>query len=205
MKSIRKVLTGALIASSLLAKDADANSWAKATLYHDSRDYSTVTLTGGAPNLPFRTSMFGFIESDTKKSNRDNLKQPYGEVSLTKRGEEGLGIIAEYNRNFKFEHGVTRLGLVYEPKLPFFFGAKFHPLSTRNNGMQFAVYGNKRFNNGNKYVEGFADYNFKPEIFVGEVQFGKRINGNLFGVIEGRYNGFKKDHIGIGAGLEWRF
>lgn len=202
--SLRKILAGALIAGSLLAKDAVAGSWAKVSSYHDSRDYSTITLTGGASDLPFGTGMFGFVESNAEKSNRDNLKQPYGEVSLFKKGKEGLGIIAEYNRNFEFDHGVTRLGLVYEPDLPFFLGAKFHPLSTRNNGMQFAVYGNKRFNESNEYMEGFVDYNFKPETFVGEIQFGKRINGNLFGVVEGRYNGFREDKYGVGLGLEWK-
>lgn len=205
MKSnLRKILTGALIAGSLLARDADAGSWAKVSSYHDSRDYSTITLTGGASDLPFGTGMFGFIESNAEKTNRDNLREPYGEVSLSKKSKNDLGVIVEYNRNFEFDHGVTRLGLLYEPDLPFFLGAKFHPLSTRNNGVQIVVYGNKRFNDGNEYVEGFVDYNFKPEIFVGEVQVGKRINGKLFGVVEGRHNGFREDKYGVGLGLEWK-
>ncbi|MBS3151694.1 hypothetical protein J4443_04915 [Candidatus Woesearchaeota archaeon] len=204
MKSIRKILTGVLIASALLSRDVNAGGWAKVTTQHDSRDFSTVTLTGGASSLPFGASTFGFIESETEKRDRGNLKQPYGEINLSKKGEKGLGIIAEYNRNFALENGVTRFGMVLEPRLPFFFGAKFYPLATANSGIQLGVYGNKRFTEGNEYIEGFVDYNFKLGKFVGEVQLGKRIKGNLFGVIEGRYNGFRSNKNGIGAGLEWK-
>lgn len=201
MKSLRKILTGALIASSLLAGSVDAKGWAKATSQHDIRDYSTVTLTGGASELPFGTGMFGFVESETE-GNSGNLKLPYSEINISKKGPNGLGVIAEYNRSFEADQGVGRVGLVYEPKLPFFLGTKFHPFSTRKNGMQLGVYGNKKLDD--EYIEGFVDYNFKPGKFVGEVQAGKRIGGNLFGVVEGRYNGFRDDDLGLGIGLEWK-
>ena len=70
MKSIRKILTGVLIASALLSRDVNAGGWAKVTTQHDSRDFSTVTLTGGASSLPFGASTFGFIESETEKRDR---------------------------------------------------------------------------------------------------------------------------------------
>ena len=204
MKTLRKIGIGALIASALSYRDVNAGSWAKVTSQHDSRDFSTVTLTGGASGLPFGMGTFGFIESETEKGNRDNLKQPYGEINLSEKGQYGFGAIAEYNRDFSSDRGVTRIGLVFEPKLSFFFGTKFYPISTANSGIQIGVYGNKKFNEGDEYVEGFVDYNFKPGKFVGEVQVGRRIKGNLFGVIEGRYNGFKPRKTVSGAGLEWK-
>ena len=201
MKALRKVGIGALLAGALLTEDASAGSWAKVTSQHDSRDFSTLTLTGGASGLPFGTSMFGFIESETQKTNRDNLKKPYGELNLKKKTQNGLGVIAEYNGDFS-SGGVNRFGLVFEPRLPLFLGAKFYPLSNKNNGVQIGIYGSKYFNKGNEYIEGFMDYNFKPRRFVGEAQFGKRIKNNLYGATELRYNGFKPRNFGIAAGLE---
>jgi hypothetical protein len=72
--------------------------------------------------------------------------------------------------------------------------------------MQVAVYGRKEFKEGDIYIGGFFDYNFKPNKIVTEVQTGKRIADGLYFIVEGRYNGFlPEEKIGVGIGLEYQF
>ena len=83
-------------------------------------------------------------------------------------------------------------------------GLKFYPAST-GHGMQAGLYGNAVFRNGDITVDGFMDYNFEPRKVVADLQIGKRIDDDLYAVIEGRYNGFMpKDNFGVGIGLEWK-
>jgi len=71
--------------------------------------------------------------------------------------------------------------------------------------MQLGLYGNTSFRNGIT-LEGFLDYNFLSEKIVTELQFGKRITQDLYGVVEARYNGFRiEDPFSLGIGLEWKF
>jgi len=205
-KIIEKGRNALIVGSTLLtlANQAYAGGFGKVGGYIDNRGFSNVVFTGGASDLPFRTKIFGFADAETERGDRNSLRKPYSEVSLSRKAGNGLGVSVEYNRDFNLNTGVSRVGLIYEPRLSGFLGIKFHPVSTMDNGVQIGVYGSKSFNNGNEYVEGFADYNFKPKKFVGEVQFGKRIKDNLYGVVEGRYNGFRVDKKGAGFGLEWK-
>ena len=179
--------------------------------YYDSRGKQTATVTGCAYDLPLDTKLFGFVEIETEKQNQDNLKKPYTELRLSKKAKNGLGVAAEYNKDFSLPDETTRLGLVYEPDLSDIvsstnIGLKFYPVSSNNKGMQLGLYGKKSFNQGNIYVGGFLDYNFKPNKIVSEIQLGKRIADNLYFVVEGRYSGFiEKNNLGIAAGLEWKF
>ena len=187
---------------------AKAGGWGKVGGYFDSRTHLNMVFTGGAFGLPYGMSLFGFADAETEENHLSWLKKPYVEVSLAKKTENGLGAAIEHNRDFNFNNGVTRVGLVYEPNLlkAGVIGLNFYPLSTNNNGIQVVFYGNRSFRKGDIIFDGFFDYNFKPRKIVIEIQVGKRLDGNLYGVVEGRYNGFKeKGKSGVGVGLEWRF
>jgi hypothetical protein len=201
-----------LLASVILSGCASSKHFVSVEGYRDTRGMNTATLSGGASNLPLGASLFGFIDVETEKQNKDNLKRPYGEIRLSKKAENGLGISAEYNRNFALPKGTTRLGFVCEPKLSklckdLFLGVKYFPTSSGNHGSQLGIYGKKTFNKGDFYIGGYWDYNFKPDKIVSDIQFGKRIKDNIYFIVEGRYNDFKnkKNKKGIGMGLEWKF
>ncbi len=214
---LRKIITASMIglASFIPFKqayakaDGKASCWGRVSGYIDSRANYNVVFTGGASGLPFGMNLFGFADAETEKHHSSWLKKPYTEVSLAKKTENGLGAAIEHNRDFNFDKGVTRVGLVYEPSLlkAGVTGLKFYPLSTNNNGVQAVLYGSKRFNKGDIVVDGFFDYNFKPRKIVTEIQVGKRLNEGVYGVVEWRYNGFKDkgERMGAGVGLEWRF
>ena len=179
--------------------------------YYDTRGKPTATVTASAKDLPLGMKFFSFADIETAKGDLDNLRNPYMEARLARREDiTGLGPAIEYNHDFNFPKGTTRLGLIYEPDLSgittdFFLGTKFFPVSTNNRGMQLGLYGRKGFNEGDIYLEGFFDYNFEPNRIVSELQIGKRIFGELYFVVEGRYSGFLEGDIGLGIGLEYVF
>src|SRR3989344_86675 len=198
---IRKLGIGVLIAGVLLARETDAGMRAKTTVQHDSRDYSTLSLTGGGKLGWFDT--FGFVESIAPSENRDNLQLPYAEVKFARKNVCGLGVAIELNKQFG-KPNVFRTGVVYEPGmgLP---GVKLYPFANNDVGMQVGIYGHREFIKG-LYAEGFLDWNIKHGNIVAELQAGKRIRKGLYGVVEGRYSGFKmKEKTGVAAGLEWKF
>lgn len=207
-KNIKNSILG-LIAGALLSGCAASKPFVSVAAYQDTRGMPTATIEAKASNLPFDTSLYSFMDIETEKEN-DKLKRPYGEIRLSKKAENELGIAVEYNRDFVLPKGITRLGAVYEPNLGkisknLFLGVKYFPASTDNHGSQLGLYGKKIFNKGDFYIGGYWDYNFKPDKVVTDIQFGKRIKDNLYFVVEGRYNGFKKEKEGIGIGLEWKF
>ena len=79
--------------------------------------------------------------------------------------------------------------------------ARLYPLATNGVGSQLALSGAKKF--GDNYVEGFFNYNFKPKNIVTEIQYGRRLIGDLFGVAEFRHDGYKNSN-GVSLGLEWK-
>lgn len=204
---------GTILAIQLVSKAyaQEPKPFGKIAGYYDTRGKSTATLTLGATELPLGTKFFSFMDFATEKENPNNLTAPYSEFRLSKKANTGLGIAAEYNRDFSKPRGVTRVGLIYEPNLKSlldntFLGVKFYPASTHNHGMQVGLHGNKSFNDKDITLEGYLDYNLKPKKVVTDLQLGKKINGNLYGVIEGRYNAFMQENsFGAGIGLEWKF
>ena len=215
---LRRIIIASMIglASIIPFKQVQAKvgGYGKFAGYYDNRDKPTATFTCGAYGLPLGSEFFGFVEMETEKDNLDNLKRPYTEACLSRKAKNGFGIAVEHDKDFVplpsgiTLPGVTRLGGMYEfkNKSNELFGCKFYPAATQNNGMQVVLYGNKKFNKEDIVVDGFLDYNFKPGKIVTELQVGKRVKDTLYGVVEGRYSGFKaKEKTGVAAGLEWKF
>ncbi|MBI2631724.1 hypothetical protein HYW75_01860 [Candidatus Pacearchaeota archaeon] len=179
--------------------------------YYDTRGMPTASVTLSAPTLPLGTKFFGFTDFFMSKEDNAQFDNAYGEYKLSKTVWQGINISGEYNRDFSYPNGIHRLGISYEPNLSKimkngFFGMTFYPFATENDGAQVVLYGNKNFRNGDMYISGFFDYNFRPNNVVTEVQLGKRIKKDFYFVVEGRYNGFqKKDSLGVGVGLEIKF
>ncbi len=197
---------GTILALALAPKGSTAGEFGRVAGYYDTRGHYNLVLEGGATDLPLGTKLFGYIDAETDEDNPDNLNKSYAEVRMTKRGESGLGVAAEYNGE-PFKSGTTRTGITYEPGLPkgSRLGAKFFPFATGDKGMQVGVNGRYDITD-DMWVEAFLDYNFKPGKTVTEVQVGKEIKDNLSVVAEGRYNGFKdEDDLGVGIGLDWSF
>lgn len=212
INTIRKIITNSLLVATLSGcATQELKPFGKIAAYYDTRGKPTATLIAGASELPLGTKFFGFADVATEKNNLDNMTRPYAELRLSKKSDVGIGVAAEYNRDFSKPRGTERIGLMYEPDLKKFLpntfvGVKFYPASTNNHGMQAGIYGNSTLFDGEITLDGFFDYNFKPKKMVTELQAGKRIQGNLYGVVEGGYNGFQeKDTVGIGIGLEWKF
>jgi len=212
MKIRNTIKKGILIlATALLAGCTNTKNFMSVEVYRDTRGMNVGTFSGSA-NLPLKTSTFGFIEYETEQGT-DNIKKPYGEIMLSKKVKSGLGVAVEYDRNFALPKGTTRTGFIFEPSFlrkldkNLFLGVKYFPSSTDNQGEQLGIYGKKMFNNGDFYVGGYFDYNFKPDSIVTDLQFGKRIKENLYFIVECRLNEFraKGDQKGIGVGLEYKF
>lgn len=214
LEKIKNFVIGAELAAILTGcatTHTNPKPFGKIAGYYDTRGKQTATLTIGASDLPLDTKFFSFMDVATEKDSLDNLTPPYGEFRLSKKSDIGLGAAVEYNRDFSKSNGITRLGLVYEPNIKdvlenTFLGLKFYPASTDDHGTQLGLYGNTSFRDGDITLDGYLDYNFTPKKIVIDLQFGKRIKGNLYGVLEARYNGFmEKDSFGLGIGLEWKF
>ena len=214
IKKIKILALGTLFAASIVsnAHAQEPKPFGKIAGYYDTRGKSTATLILGASDLPLGTKFLGVMEFATEKDNPDNLTAPYGEFRLSKEAYWGLGVAAEYNRDFSQDKGTTRAGFVFEPNLKellsnTFLGMKFYPASTHDQGIQLGVYGNTSFLDGDLTLDGFLDYNSKPGKVVTDLQVGYRLKDNLYAVVEGRYNGFlpKDQQLGAGLGLEWKF
>jgi len=217
MGLIKKIKTLALgtVFAAFMAGNAHAKEpkpSGKVAGYYDTRGKPTATLTLGASDLPLGTKFFSFMDFATEKDNLDHLTTPYGEFRLLKKADFGLGVVAEYNRDFSQDEGTTRAGFVFEPNLKqllpnAFLGLKFYPASTHDHGIQLGVSGNVNFLDGDLTLDSFLDYNFKPGKVVTDLQIGYRLKDNLYAVIEGRYNGFlpKDQQLSAGPGLEWKF
>ncbi len=181
---------------------ANGTSNLKLATYYDRRETVVVTTTGRASGLPFETKLFGFANLGAKA-------ERYLELQLSKRMISRIGIITEYSRDFASNSSTNRLGLVYEPPLPSAFQndaftIKYQPISTNSRGAQFSFSGRKNFNL-KTYLEGYFDYNSRPGKVVSEIQFGRNLTSNWFGVIEFRHNGFRADPRAVAIGLEWKF
>lgn len=214
LQKIKRLALGTMLVASIAgnAYAEEPKPFGKAAGYYDTRGKPTATLTLGASDLPLGTKFFSFMDFAAEKDNPDNLTAPYGEFRLSKKADFGLGVAGEYNRDFSKEDGTTRAGFVFEPNLRKLlpnthFGMKFYPASTHDHGMQLGISGNASLLGGDLTLDGFLDYNFKPGEAVTDLQLGYRITGGLYGVVEGRYNGFlpREQQLGVGLGLEWRF
>jgi len=207
MKLINKLKVFLVLAASALISGCVSTKSLSLEAYRDSRGMNVGTLTG-ASETAGKTNVFGFIEYETEQGT-DNIKRPYGEIMFSKKAKNGLGVAAEYNRNFALPKGVTRTGFIFEPRVrkDLFLGLKYFPSSTDDHGQQVGIYGKKTFNKGDIYIKGYFDYNFKPDKTVTDLQIGKRMGKNLYFIVEGRLNQFrsKGDQKGIGIGLEFRF
>lgn len=213
-EKIKNFAIGTILAAALTGcatTHTNPKPFGKIAGYYDTRGKPTATLTVGASDLPLGTKFFSFLDVTIEEGNPDKITPPYGEFRLSKKSDIGLGVAAEYNRDFSKSDGITRVGLIYEPNLKdvldnTFLGLKFYPTSTHDHGMQLGLYGNTSFRDGDITLDGYLDYNFKPKKTVFDLQLGKRIKDNLYGVVEVRYNEFmKEDSFGLGIGLEWKF
>ncbi len=181
---------------------ANGRSTLKLDTYYETREKAGATLIGRTSDLPLELKLFGFTTVGAKS-------ERYLELQLSRGLVNGIGVITEFSENFASSSSTNRLGLVYEPPLPSAFqgdafNLKYQPLSTNSRGQQFSFAGRKNFN-PKTYLEGYFDYNSKPDKIVSELQFGRNLTGNLFGVIEYRHNGFRTDPRGVSIGLEWKF
>ncbi len=206
-KKIKSVVASGVLATTIaIGGCAETRPFGNLRAYHDARWNSDATLIAGASNLPLGAKLF--TTTDVKMDG-DSIGDPYNETRLSKRGSYGFGAAIEYNRDFGKPKGATRLGAIYEPDLSKILdntkiGLKFFPVSTQNKGIQLGLYGIKEF--GDNRIDGFLDYNFDPKKIVTEIQYGRKISENLYGIVEGRYNGLAKtDRSGIGIGLQWDF
>jgi len=205
------VLSGLLAVASAFGGCADIKPkpFVKADAYYDTRGKPTSSLVANISDLPLGTNFFGFADFERDPVNGD-IKPPYSEMKISKKLENGLGVALEYDRDFNVPEGIVRKGFIYEPDVSkfikdAFIGINFYPLSNPDKGSQIGVYGKKDFNNKDMYVEGFLDYDFDTNKVVSEVQFGKKLKDKLYGVIEGRYNGYSDENFGVGIGLEYNF
>ena len=204
---LKKVTLGLLLAGTVTGRSADF--FPRVGAYYDSRGMSTASFTVSASKLPLKSDFFGFVDVYGKKNSLEGADSVYGEFKLSRKVVGDFGVAVEQNQDFLKLFGVTRLGLLYEPQKVVnngFVGVTVYPWATHHDGAQVVVYGRKNFREGDWYVEGFFDYNFKPEKVVSEVQVGRRLHKNLYAVIEARHNGFMgKNAWGVGLGLAWNF
>ncbi len=214
LKHIAAKVVAGIAAIVIQVESSAADWWGKTAAYYDTRGKPTVSLTGGASNLPLGADFFGFVDAIGGTEDKTKLDAVYGEFKLSKKLSLDVGAIGpsvEYNRDFLQPRGVSRAGITFEPNLSRFctngfFGVTFYPFATHADGMQVVLYGGKSFKEGKYYVEGFFDYNFRPENVVSEVQLGRRLGKKWYAVVEGRHNGFiKGNEWGVGLGLEKKF
>ena len=203
---VKKAALVVLLAGGVGGKAADFSP--RASAYFDSRGMPTTSLTLSASQLPLKTDFFGFVDVYGKKNSLEGADSVYGEFKLSRKVVKYISVAVEHNRDFLKPFGVTRLGLSYEPPMvkDGFVGLTLYPWATQRDGAQAVLYGRKNFKKGDYYIEGFLDYNFKPDNVVSEIQLGRRLYKKLYGVVEARHNGFMGNRAwGVGVGLEWNF
>lgn len=210
-QKIKALALGTVLAASITnTAQAEPKPFGKVAGYYDSRGKPTSTVIIGAAELPLGTALFSFMDFATEKADWEDLTPPYGEWKLSKKADYGLGVAVEYDRDFSQENGTIRVGFMVEPNLAqrlpnTFIGLNYYPASSGDQGGQVVVYGQARFLGGNLTLDGYLDYNFKPEKIVTDLQAGYRISGGLSAVVKGRYNSFlPEERGGLGVGLEWK-
>ncbi|MFA4820073.1 MAG: hypothetical protein WC613_03905 [Candidatus Aenigmatarchaeota archaeon] len=195
---IRELIAGLALAGCVGC--AASNKMLKSSGYYDTRGRVDGTVTA-AGELPSDARYYGFLDYGTSGMDSD-INKAYGQFKVFKTASNGLGVSTEYNRDFFAPADTIRVGPMYKfAKGGDSLTARFYPLATNNAGSQLALSGVKKF--GDNYVEGFFNYNFKPNNIVTEIQYRRRLVGDLFGVAEFRHNGYKNSN-GTGLGLEWK-
>lgn len=170
--------------------------------YYDTRELATGTLTGTVIQPRLGTRLFGFQDYGPGPSGGRYL-----EMVLSQPLYHGLGLLTEYNREFRNPRGTNRFGVMYQPKLsgPFRrdrLQLKMTPFSTHDVGSQWGFSGMKNlWRNG--LMEGYFEYNPKSDRVVTEWQYVHRIRKPFALLAEFRHNGMKRRSNGVGLGVEW--
>lgn len=190
-------------ATCALARCAGVTSTFKGAGYYDTRRLATGTVTAGAAHASSGTGFFAFSDLET-----ESTFPKYLEARLIQRIFAGIAGLVEYNRDFNGSSGIHRFGFTYQLPLPQAFvrdrlSLKYTPFSTRDRGGQFSFSGSKRLG-PDMSIDGYFDYNLKLDRIVTEWQFGRRLKGSVYGVIEARYSGLRPESAGLGIGMEWR-
>ena len=195
--------------------------WGKVAGYYDTRRMSSASLTGGVNDLPLGADFFGFADVYSEEKHLDEVQNSYTELKLYRKATLGdinsvlgksVGPAIQYDRDFSLRRGIARLGLTFEPNLFKYIGsdslvgANVYPFSSEKGGVQLGFYAVDYFFNDFFCYDAFFDYDINPQgekpKIVSEIQAGVKIWKNLYGVIEGRYNGYLDDKFGVGIGLE---
>jgi hypothetical protein len=171
--------------------------------YYDTRQFATINLTGTVAHPEAGTRLYGFTDHGPGEQGPHYL-----ELQLSQPVYRGVGVITEYNREFKSPRGTNRLGFVYQPPLPAAFrrdrlAFKATPWSTHEFGTQLGMSASKGLGS-NAYLEGYFEYNTAPDKVVTEWQFGYRLRGPVFAVGEFRHSGIKAKTTGVAFGVEWK-
>lgn len=226
MKSLRNlILAGSMVLGGWSCSGVQPKPWARAEMYYDTRGMPNATVTGGATDLPLGTDFFGFIDVYSEKKDWDDLQDPYLEAKLYRKIEMGdkegifgrsVGPAVEYDRDFVFSRGITRLGLTFEPNFSkyvedLFVGTNLYPFASEDGGVQLGVYTVKGFSDRKFILDGFADFDLNPQggktkivtELLGGASFGiynEKLK-KLYACGEVRYNEYFEDPFGVGLGL----
>lgn len=198
----RRLRFATLIALTLVLPACRTTSALRTTQYWDTRGFPSTNVTGAIAQPTWGTRVFGFTDHGPAPNGPHYL-----EIQATQVLYHGAGVITEYNREFRNPRGTVRTGFIFQPHLPERFRRdrlqfKATPMSSHEFGTQLGVSATKTFG-PNMLVEGYFEYNTKPDKAVSEWQFIRRLKKPISFVTEFRYNGQKRKTTGVAVGLEW--
>jgi len=190
---------------------APQNKSASLEYLRDSRDFSTLSVYGGAEVAP-QTRFFGNVDlnSPFNKADTTDLTRFNGRARLVRPLYNGFGLTAEYKDSVGDNNNVGGVGVSYSPIQG--IEVRAYPIRTDGESQEVGVSFGKVFEAGkfDPYVRGFADLNRTDGKLttIGEIQVGLRREGWRLGV-EGRYSdsdrrrGFENPAVAVGIGIDF--
>ncbi|MBI4163978.1 MAG: hypothetical protein HY512_03885 [Candidatus Aenigmarchaeota archaeon] len=201
-----------VLALTLLAGCATPqNKSASLEYLRDSRDFSTLSVYGGAEIAP-KTRFFGNVDlnSPFNRADTTDLTRFNGRARLVRSVYNGFGLTTEYKDSVGDNNAIGGFGVSYSPVKG--IEVRAYPLRTDGESQEVCLSFARIFEMGrfDPYVRGFFDVGRSGKNYsVGEIQVGvKTERGWRFGAeirhsdVE-RRNGFGNPSIAVGIGVDF--
>lgn len=175
---------------------------AAVSYYADSRSFNTITVQTSAPDLPWRFSMWGFVDlHGSQRGTRLDATRNFVECRLIRALWRGLELHAEYNDASGKGNNLLRYGIGIAPRFqvrgrPGWALARFSPYETDGSGQQMTFAWSVPLA-PRVSINGFADWNLERngnDRWVFEPELAIAATDRFAFVLEPRYNGFEAQH-----------
>ena len=196
----------------LVGCTAPQNKSASLEVLRDSRDFSTVSVYGGAEVAP-QTKFFGNLDlnSPFNRADTTDLTRFNGRARIVRSVYNGFGLTSEYKTLSGDNNDIAGVGVSYSPIRGMEFRA--YPFRTDGESQEAGISGGRVFEMGkfDPYVRGFLDVGRSngEKYSLGEIQVGLKAESGWRICTEIRHSdfdrkkGFGNPTVAVGIGCDF--